>query len=133
MITRFSLEETLRDARAATGVPGAAVGLSVGGADIPESAGVHALTAGAMTTMILAVMTRASLGHTARQLKASPPTVVAYACVTVGAVLRVAASLGLGPYPIMLDIAGSFWGMALLLFLIVYRPVLWSPRIGEQR
>jgi len=31
MITRFSLEETLRDARAATGVPGAAVGLSVDG------------------------------------------------------------------------------------------------------
>jgi hypothetical protein len=33
----------------------------------------------------------------------------------------------------MLDAAGLFWGAALLLFLIVYRPILWSPRIGEQR
>jgi uncharacterized protein involved in response to NO len=107
------------------------LGLSVAGADIPESAGVHALTAGGMTTMILAVMTRASLGHTARELKASPVTVAAYACVTVGAVVRVAASLGVGPYAIMLDAAGAFWGAALLLFLIVYCPILWNPRLGE--
>src|SRR5689334_7389541 len=109
------------------------LGLSVEGAGILESAGVHALTAGAMTTMILAVMSRASLGHTARELKASPMTVVAYACVTVGAVLRVMASLGLGAYAIMLDIAGAFWGGSLLLFVIVYRPILWRPRVGEER
>jgi uncharacterized protein involved in response to NO len=76
-------------------------------------------------------MTRASLGHTARELKASPVTVAAYACVTVGAVVRVAASLGVGPYAIMLDAAGAFWGAALLLFLIVYCPILWNPRLGE--
>jgi uncharacterized protein involved in response to NO len=108
------------------------LGLSIAGLDIPESAGVHALTAGAMTTMILAVMTRASLGHTARELKASPMTVAAYACVTIGAVIRVTASLGVGPYAFMLDIAGTFWGAALLLFVIVYRPILWSPRVGEE-
>lgn len=109
------------------------LGLSIAGLDIPESAGVHALTAGGMTTMILAVMTRASLGHTARELKASPKTVAAYVCVTVGALLRVAASLGLGPYEIMLDTAGTFWALAPFLFLIVYRPILWSPRLGEQQ
>ena len=109
------------------------LGLSVAGADVPESAGVHALTAGAMTTMILAVMTRASLGHTARALKASPVTVAAYACVTIGAVLRVVASLRLGPYAIMIDVAGAFWGSSLLLFLIVYAPILWTPRVGEER
>jgi len=109
------------------------LGLSVAGTNIPQSAGVHALTAGAMTTMILAVMTRASLGHTARNLKAAPMTIAAYVCVTIGAVIRVAASVGAGPYAMMLDAAGLFWGAALLLFLIVYRPILWSPRIGEQR
>jgi uncharacterized protein involved in response to NO len=106
------------------------LGLSIAGLNIPESAGVHALTAGGMTTMILAVMTRASLGHTARELRASPMTIAAYVCITVGALLRVVASLG--PYAIMLDIAGIFWAIALFLFLIVYRPVLWSPRIGER-
>ena len=107
------------------------LGLSIAGADIPQSAGVHALTAGAMTTMIIAVMSRASLGHTGRDLKASPMTVLAYACVTIGAVLRVAASVGVGSYAIMLDVAGAFWGAALLLFISVYLPILWSPRLGE--
>jgi uncharacterized protein involved in response to NO len=108
------------------------LGVSIAGFDIPESAGIHALTAGAMTTMILAVMTRASLGHTARELKASPTIVVAYACVTIGAVARVLASLGVGPYAIALNIAGGFWAAAFLLFLIVYGPILWRPRIGQQ-
>ena len=48
----------------------ALLGLSLAGYDIPESAGVQALTAGAMATMIVAVMTRASLGHTGRDLTA---------------------------------------------------------------
>ncbi|MEO8455955.1 MAG: NnrS family protein [Sphingomicrobium sp.] len=109
------------------------LGLSVAGADVPRSAGVHALTAGAMTTMILAVMSRASLGHTARELKASPMTVGSYACVTVGTLLRVAASLGLGSYGVMLNLAGAFWGAALLFFVIVYFPILWRPRLGEER
>jgi len=108
------------------------LGLTVTGVQIPESAGVHALTAGAMTTMILAVMSRASLGHTGRDLNASPMTVAAYACVTLGAVVRVVASMGIGPYALMLDIAGALWGTALLLFVIVYRPILWRPRVGEQ-
>jgi uncharacterized protein involved in response to NO len=108
------------------------LGLSVVGADVPQSAGVHALTASAMTTMILAVMTRASLGHTARELRAAPMTVAAYACVTLGAALRVAATLGVGSYSVMLNIAGAFWGAALLLFLIVYAPILWLPRVGKQ-
>jgi uncharacterized protein involved in response to NO len=107
------------------------LGVSAAGADIPRSAGIHALTAGAMTTMILAVMSRASLGHTGRELKVSPLTVAAYACVTIGAVLRVAASLGAGSYLLMVDIAGVIWGCALALFLVVYVPVLWQPRLGE--
>lgn len=109
------------------------LGLTISGWTIPESAGVHALTAGGMTTMILAVMSRASLGHTARELKAAPMTIVSYACVTVGAVVRVAATLGLGTYGVMLDIAGAFWGAALILFVVVYRPILWAPRLGEAR
>ena len=111
----------------------ALLGLSVAGYDVPRSAGVHALTVGAMTTMILAVMSRASLGHTGRDLKASPATVAAYVCVTIGAVVRVGASLGIGDYAVMLDLAGAFWGLALFLFVIVYRPILWSPRLGEAR
>jgi uncharacterized protein involved in response to NO len=110
----------------------ALLGLSSAGYDIPESAGVHALTAGAMATMIVAVMTRASLGHTGRDLTASPMTTAAYLCVTVGALLRLAASLGFGPYLVILNVAGGFWGTSMLLFVIAYGPILWRPRLGER-
>jgi uncharacterized protein involved in response to NO len=108
------------------------LGLSVAGFNIPRSGAIHALTAGAMATMILAVMSRASLGHTGRELKASPMTIASYVCVTIGAAVRVAASLGLGDYSLMLDIAGAIWGAALLIFAIAYAPVLWNARVGER-
>jgi len=107
------------------------LGLSIAGAAIPRSAAIHALTAGAMTTMILAVMTRATLGHTGRELKANAATVVLYSLVTLGAILRIAASLGLGNYRIAVDVAGAAWASALLLFLVAYGPILWRPRLGE--
>lgn len=100
---------------------------------VPRSAGIHALTAGAMATMILAVMTRASLGHTARQLKAGPLTAALYALVTAGAALRVAASLRVIDYNIGIEVAGLGWGAAFVLFLISYAPVLWRPRLGDDR
>ena len=100
---------------------------------VPRSAAIHSLTAGAMATMILAVMTRSSLGHTARPLKAGPLTVVLYLLVTVGAALRVAASLMLIDFNIGIQIAAIAWGGAFLLFLIGYARVLWSPRLGEAR
>jgi uncharacterized protein involved in response to NO len=109
------------------------LGLTVAGFGLPQSAGVHALTAGAMATMILAVMSRASLGHTGRALKASALTTLAYACVTAGALVRVCASLFADrAYGVMLDVAGIFWGGAMLLFLIAYTPVLWGPRLGAR-
>jgi len=109
----------------------ALLGLSLMGA-LPRSAAIHSLTAGAMTTMILAVMTRASLGHTARELKANAATVVLYLLVTVGALLRVCASLRLIDYNFGIEVAGLVWGGALLLFVIAYAPVLWRPRLGEK-
>ncbi|HWU93780.1 MAG TPA: NnrS family protein [Sphingomicrobium sp.] len=110
----------------------ALLGLSLMGV-APRSAAIHSLTAGAMATMILAVMTRASLGHTARELKAGPLTVALYALVTFGAVLRVAASLRFIDYNLGIDIAAIAWGGAFLLFLLGYAPVLWRPRLGEAR
>lgn len=110
----------------------ALLGASAAGAVIARSVAVHALTAGAMATMILAVMTRASLGHTGRELRAGAATTAIYALVTVGALLRVAAPLELMDYQRSIEIAGLAWGGALLLFLIAYGPVLWGPRLGEK-
>jgi len=108
------------------------LGLTLVGA-VPRSAAIHALTAGAMATIILAVMTRASLGHTARELKANGATIIVYLLVTAGAFLRVLASLRLIDYNFGIEIAGLAWGGAFLFFLIAYAPVLWRPRLGEER
>ncbi|WP_118858564.1 NnrS family protein [Sphingomonas mesophila] len=99
------------------------------GAPLPRSAAVHALTAGAMATMILAVMTRATLGHTGRELRASRATVLCYLLVTIGAVLRVTAALQLVDYRVGMEIAGAAWIGAFLLFLGAYGPMLFTPRV----
>jgi uncharacterized protein involved in response to NO len=60
---------------------------------VPATAGVHAWTAGAIGTMTLAVMTRASLGHTGQELAASGATQLIYVLVVVAASARIAAAL----------------------------------------
>jgi len=109
------------------------LGFHLAGAAIPRSAAIHALTAGAMATMILAVMTRATLGHTGRELKANSLTVVAYGLVTLGALARVAAPLGIADYTAAMHASGLLWIGAFLTFLLAYAPILFAPRLGEAR
>ena len=91
---------------------------------------LHALTVGALTTLILAVMTRASLGHTGRALRAGPATVAAYLLLTAAACLRVfgLAVVG-GSYPAIVLAAALLWTSAFILFLGSYGPVLVGPRV----
>ena len=104
---------------------------SIFGAEVPRSAAIHALTGGAMATMILAVMTRATLGHTGRELIANAPTTFLYMLVTLGALLRVASPLGLVDYRIGMEVAAVAWAGAFILFLGAYGPILFRPRVGE--
>jgi uncharacterized protein involved in response to NO len=61
---------------------------------LPQTSGVHALTSGAITTMILAVASRAALGHTGRPLESHPVLTAAYVLITISAICRVAATFG---------------------------------------
>jgi uncharacterized protein involved in response to NO len=89
----------------------------------------HALTMGAFATMILAVMTRASLGHTGRPLVVSPAITLAYLSLTAGVIARVfGAALAPDHYIWTLTLAGAAWTLAFLLFVIVYAPILAGPR-----
>ncbi|MBY4636498.1 NnrS family protein [Sphingopyxis sp. XHP0097] len=95
---------------------------------IPASSALHALGAGAMSSMTLAVMTRATLGHTGRPLVADRATQLIYLLVTLGAVLRVAAPVLPFDYLRSIAVAGTMWGGAFLLFACVYGPKLLGPR-----
>jgi uncharacterized protein involved in response to NO len=90
---------------------------------------LHALTAGAFGTMILAVMSRVALGHTGRPLTVSSATVVAYALVIGGAALRVIApALVPDHYLAPLAVAAATWAGAFAIFAITYLPILVAPR-----
>jgi uncharacterized protein involved in response to NO len=98
------------------------VGASVFTDAVPLTAGLHAWNAGAIGLMTLAVMTRATLGHTGRPLQASAITQGIYACVFVAAVLRIIA--GLTGSLILLDAGGALWVVGFAGFALAYAPLL---------
>ena len=90
---------------------------------------LHALTIGALTTMVTAVMTRASLGHTGRPLIVHPLITVAYVLLTAAAVVRVFGLAGFGlSFPLVVVWSALFWTTSFALFVGVYLPILWGPR-----
>ena len=81
-----------------------------------------------MGTMTLAVMTRATLGHTGRALTADGLTILIYALVSLSALTRVAATLLPASYMTAILIASILWSGAFALFAIVYGRYLLTPR-----
>lgn len=97
---------------------------------VPPSIGLHAFTAGAVGTMILAVMSRAALGHTGRPLRLHPATAIACALVTVGAAVRVFGPLLAPAAASALVIAGGLaFACGYFVFVVVYFPILTRPRV----
>jgi uncharacterized protein involved in response to NO len=89
---------------------------------VSTSAGLHAWTVGAVGMMTLAVMTRATLGHTGRQLAASRATETLYALVVIAAVARIGASVGLTE--LLLHVSAIAWVASFAGFVFVYGPML---------
>lgn len=89
---------------------------------VPPSAGLHAWTAGAIGLMTLAVMTRASLGHTGHKLVASLPTQLLYLSLLIAALVRILAAFE--PSSTLLHVAAITWVVAFGGFAIVFGPLL---------
>ncbi len=112
-------------------VGSALLGLTALGLDLPESAAIHALTAGAVGTMILAVMTRATRGHTGRALSADGVTNLIYVLVTLAAIARVAAAFGADWTTPLLIVSSCLWVAAFGLFTLWYGMMLLLPKRGD--
>lgn len=97
---------------------------------IGPSAGIHAWAGGAIGAMTLAVMTRATLGHTGRPLKASVATQVIYGAVVSAAVLRICATLPVDHADGVLLAAGFAWVLAFAVFALAYFRPLWTRRLA---
>ncbi|MGB0910844.1 MAG: NnrS family protein [Nitrospirales bacterium] len=106
------------------------LGGAILGVGLSTENAVHALTTGAVGAMTLAVMTRASLGHTGRTKHAGPLTVLIYLFVNIGAILRVFGQ-SLYPSDIMLTLSAICWSGAYILFAVVYSPILLGPNIDD--
>ena len=91
---------------------------------VPADTGTHAWMVGAAGTMTLAVMTRASLGHTGSALNASAMTQAIYAAVVIAALARICASLEPAWSEPLLHIAVLAWVVAFFGFAAVYGPLL---------
>ncbi len=94
---------------------------------IPKTAGIHALTTGAIGVMTLAVMTRASLGHTGQGLHAGPAITAIYVCVNAAALVRMLAAFNMLT-SILLAVSATLWCAAFLGFALHLGPALLRPR-----
>lgn len=97
---------------------------------VPVNSAFHVLAIGAMAGLIIGMMTRTTLGHTGRQLKAGRNEVWMYVLIQVGVVARFIAAIdttGLRDGALVLAAAG--WSAAFVIFLIIYGPYLYRARI----
>jgi uncharacterized protein involved in response to NO len=101
----------------------------LGGVGFPSLA-THALTVGAIGSLTLGMMARVALGHTGRMLVAPAPMAFAFVAINLAAVARVFGPLlAPGLYFTALVTTGALWSVAFGTFLVVYAPMLWSPRV----
>lgn len=91
---------------------------------IAPSAGIHAWTIGAMATLTLAVMTRATLGHTGRSLNANRATQFIYGSIVAAALLRIGAVLAVAQSQALLRLSALAWLLAFIVFATTYGPML---------
>ena len=80
--------------------------------------------------MTLAVMTRATLGHTGRPRIAGRATLLIYVAVNLAAALRVATAFPIPPKDLLLGAGAAAWSAAFVGFLLVYGPMLVRPRMN---
>ena len=97
---------------------------------IPLDAGIHALTIGAIGSMIIGMMSRVALGHTGRSIAPAALTIAAYWLVNAAALLRVVFALTWDDTlrPVSLMGSGALWSLAFAFFFVVYWPILSRPR-----
>ncbi|MDO5606136.1 MAG: NnrS family protein [Paracoccus sp. (in: a-proteobacteria)] len=93
-----------------------------------ELVAVHVLGIGAIGGMTLAVMSRASLGHSGRPLIAPRAVAWGYALLPVAVALRWAAQLWPDWHAALAAMSGVVWIVAFAMYLVALWPVFWGPR-----
>lgn len=97
------------------------------------SLALHAFTLGGVGVLTLGMMTRVSLGHTGRALKASNAISIAFVLINVAALFRVLLPIAMPSwYGNLIYLSTLSWLAAFSLFVFVYAPILTRARIDGQ-
>lgn len=93
------------------------------------SAALHSFTVGAIGGLILAMISRVTLGHTGRPLKPHSLVAVAYTFIFLAAIIRVVVSAWLPDLAHWgIGIAGGLWIFAYTIYIYFYAPMLLTTR-----
>lgn len=106
------------------------LGLFLIGLGMPRTISTHALAVGGIGVMIYGFITRVSLGHTGRVIKASRWMIAGYILINLSAITRIL--WGIIPtinFKATLHASATLWCVALLIFLIEFSPKLFSKRV----
>ncbi len=95
---------------------------------VSASAGLHALTVGATSGLIIGMITRTARGHTGRSLQAGKAETSAYALVMAAALLRSLLPI-FGLQSLAMLAAALAWSSAFIIYLYVYTPWLLAARV----
>lgn len=93
-----------------------------------EMASIHTWTVGAIGTMTLAVMTRATRGHSGKPLTATFGTTIIFIAILIAAFARISAALWPTYSTFLMPVAGLGWIFAFAGFAAAYAPMLLSKR-----
>ena len=117
------------------------LGLSYYQVGISFSNALHLITIGAISLMILSMMSRVSLGHTGRTLAIKKIVSFAFILLLSAALIRsfvpniaanlipdIAANFSLNIVQLSWNISGGLWVISMLIFLIIYWPILSSAK-----
>ena len=105
------------------------LGMSYFFTEIPRSHAWHLLTVGGIGGLILAMISRVSLGHTGRALIPPKSMSIAYIFMSIAALVRTFGPWGSSANSaLFIEISGLFWLMAFGMFIYNYAPMLLKAR-----
>ena len=108
---------------------------------ISFSDALHLITVGGVSLMVLSMISRVALGHTARPLIVKPMIKIAFVMMFMAAIVRgvfpmlllLGADMGLylsvNPYFIAWNLGGLLWVLAMLIFCKTYLPIMIRPKV----
>jgi len=99
---------------------------------VPAVAGIHAFGVGAVACMTLAVLTRTTLGHTGRDLRASIGTCSVFVAIVLAAIFRIGAAFA-PAQAMLLHMSAVLWIASFVGYAALFGGMLIRPRLQARQ